>query len=143
MTIRVVRVLFKKLGIAFRVRPKAEAANKRYHGNPKHFKRLLIALPLVLLGWVAIMALVMRFSDAAPAAVALFPPPGFVENLPPDASVISKGSFYITISGDVPSMGAALYAAGAWLVLPAGLTGCLPLPSNLPRNAALPLQDRP
>jgi len=52
-----------------------------------------LIVPFILISWIAVMALVTRFSDAAPAA----------------------------------GMTAKLYDAGAWLVLPAGLTGCLPL----------------
>lgn len=100
-------------------------------------RRVFAALALVFVGWITVMALVMRFSDAAPAAVVLLPSSDFVQNLPPGAAILSANSFAITISGDVPSMGAALYKAGALLVLPAGLTGCLPLPQKI----APPLQQ--
>lgn len=92
--------------------------------------RILLILGAVFFGWITVMALVMRFSDAAPAAVAFLPQKGFVENLPENAAVIASNRLSFTVSGDVPGMGATLYKAGAWLVLPAGLTGCLPLPKT-------------
>lgn len=93
-------------------------------------KRLLLGLPLVFVAWITIMALVMRFSDAAPAAVVLFPSPEFMAALPKDVAIIAENSATISLSSDMPGFGAALYRAGALLVLPAGLTGCLPLPGQ-------------
>lgn len=61
-------------------------------------KRILAVLPIVLFAWIAVTATVMRFSDAAAAG--------------------------LTIQ-NASARTAKLYAAGAWLVLPAGLTGCL------------------
>ena len=83
----------------------------------------------LFLGWVMIMALVMRFSDAAPAAVVILPNDAFLKNLP-EAAVLARSSVSITLKDDAPGFAARLYAAGAWLVLPAGLTGCLPLPKS-------------
>ena len=74
-------------------------------------------------------ALVMRFSDAAPGAIALFPSPDFIARLPADVAIIGMGSFWIAVRHDGPNLGRSLYAAGSWLVLPAGLPGCLPLKS--------------
>jgi hypothetical protein len=91
-------------------------------------RRLAIALPLVLAGWIGVMALVMLASDAAPAAVVVFPADDFLERMP-EGAVISRTRFTLTVRSDTPGLGRALYRAGALLVLPAGLTGCLPLPS--------------
>jgi hypothetical protein len=63
-------------------------------------KRILAVLPIVLFAWIAVTATVKRFSDAAPAG--------------------------LTIQ-NASAMTAKLSAAGAWLVLSAGLTGGLPL----------------
>ncbi len=93
-------------------------------------KQLLLGLPLVLVAWIAIMALVMRFSDAAPAAIVLFPSPEFMAALPENVAVIAGNSVSVSLSSDTPGFGATLYRAGALLVLPAGLTGCLPLPGQ-------------
>lgn len=93
-------------------------------------KRLAVILPLVFIGWIAVMALVMRFSDAAPAAVVIFPPADFIAHLPEDTGILAAGPLHLTLKSTHPGFAAALYAAGAWLVLPAGLTGCLPLPGK-------------
>lgn len=89
-------------------------------------RRVLYALPFVLVGWFAIMALVMRFSDAAPAAVVVWPTNAFFRALPDDAAIIDVNGLAVTFANR-PDLAKELYAAGAWLVLPAGLTGCLPL----------------
>ena len=73
------------------------------------------------------MALVMRFSDAAPAALVLFPPKGFVKELPDGFAILGRSNIALTIVSDTKDFGAKLYDSGAWLVLPAGLKGCLSL----------------
>ncbi|MEE9387136.1 MAG: hypothetical protein V3U96_00875 [Paracoccaceae bacterium] len=93
-------------------------------------KRLLLALPLVFVAWITVMALVMRISDAAPAAVVLFPSPEFMAAMPPGTAIIAANAVSVTLRSDIPGFGALLYQSGALLVLPAGLTGCLPLPKQ-------------
>ena len=88
-------------------------------------KRWLIALPLVALGWIGTLALVMRLGGEAPAALVMFPPEGLVRALPADVSVVSSGPVSVTLRGGTDLV-ATLYALGAPLVFPAGLTGCLP-----------------
>jgi hypothetical protein len=88
-------------------------------------KPWLIALPLVALGWVGTLTLVMRLGGDAPAALVMFPPEGLVRALPPGVSVVSSGPVSLTLRGGTDLV-ATLYALGATLVLPAGLTGCLP-----------------
>ena len=88
-------------------------------------RRWLIALPLVALGWVATLALVLRLGGDAPAALVILPPVGFVATLPPGVAVVSAGPVSVTLRGGTDLV-ATLYALGARLVLPAGLTGCLP-----------------
>ena len=97
-------------------------------------RRIGLTLPAVLLGWIAVMALVMRFSDAAPAAVVVMPSKHFMSDLP-DAAVLARGRFTITLISDASGFAKKLYNAGAWLVLPAGLTGCLPLPRTATSGA--------
>lgn len=89
-------------------------------------KRGLFALPVVLFGWIAVMATVMRFTDVAPAAVVLFPSRGLMAQLPEDTSILGLSRLRLTVENATDTT-RALYDAGAWLVLPAGLTGCLPL----------------
>lgn len=84
----------------------------------------LIALPLVGLGWIGTLALVMRVAGA-PAALVILPPEGFVAGLPKGVAVVSSGPVSVTLRGG-DDLVATLYHLGAPLVLPAGLTGCLP-----------------
>ena len=88
-------------------------------------KRLLIALPIVGLGWIGILAGVMWVTGEAPAALVILPPAGLMEDLPAGTAVVSVGPYSVTLRGG-DNLVAALYRAGAKLVLPAGLTGCLP-----------------
>lgn len=88
-------------------------------------RRWLVAVPLVGVGWIGTLALVMRLSGEAPAALVILPPEGFVKALPEGVAVVSAGPISVTVQGG-EGLVAALYAAGAPLVLPAGLTGCLP-----------------
>ena len=64
-------------------------------------------------------------SGAAPAALVISPPEGMIKALPPGISITSIGPYSVTLRGGA-GLVAAFYAAGAPLVLPAGLTGCLP-----------------
>lgn len=89
-------------------------------------RRILVALPFVFAGWIAVMAVVMRFSDAAPAAVVPWPTKSFMQELPADAAIVEVNGLAVTFANRT-GLAADLYAAGAWLVLPAGLVGCLPL----------------
>ncbi len=87
--------------------------------------RIAIALPLVFAGWIGVLALVMRLSGAAPAALVILPADGLIAALPQGAAITAIGRYSITVKGDT-GLVAALYLAGARLVLPAGLTGCVP-----------------
>jgi hypothetical protein len=91
-------------------------------------RRLLLVLPLLVASWLLVLTLVMRVSDAAPGAVVMFPPEGFIAGLPADLSVVAANGFTVTLVSDTPDMARRLYDAGAPWVLPAGLPGCLPLP---------------
>jgi len=86
-----------------------------------------IAVALVLVSWIGLQLGVMYFTDTAPGAVALFPSDGFIERLPADAAIVGIGNNWIAVSFDGSGLGRKLYEAGAWIVLPAGLPGCLSL----------------
>ena len=88
-------------------------------------KRLLIALPFIGLGWIGILAGVMWVTGQAPAALVILPPADLLDHLPAGTSVVSIGPYSVTLRGG-DDLVTALYQAGAKLVLPAGLTGCLP-----------------
>jgi hypothetical protein len=93
-------------------------------------RRVLLALPLLLGAWLAVLALAMRLGAPAPAALVVLPPEGFWARLPPSVALLDQGGLGVIVrSGDPgePGLVPALYAAGARLVLPAGLAGCLGL----------------
>lgn len=87
---------------------------------------LALGLPLLLLGWVLVLALVLRLGGPAPAALVLLPPQGFWDALPAGVAILSRNALGVTVRGD-EDLVAQLYGAGAPLVLPAGLAGCLGL----------------
>lgn len=87
--------------------------------------RWLMALPVILAGWIGTLALVMWVGGEAPAALVMFPPDGFIGRLPDGVAVVSSGPISLTLRGG-DGLVATLYSIGAPLVLPAGLTGCLP-----------------
>lgn len=89
-------------------------------------KRLLLALPLVFLGWIATLAIVMRAGGEAPAAFIPFPPAALIENLPADVAITGRSHISLTLRSDAEDLPARLYQSGAWLVLPAGLEACIP-----------------
>ena len=91
--------------------------------RPRH---LALGVPLLLLGWIAVLALVLRLGGPAPAALVVLPPEGFLGALPPDVRVTARNALGLTAKGG-PDLVAHLYAAGAPLVLPAGLSSCLGL----------------
>jgi hypothetical protein len=90
-------------------------------------KTWALSLTAVLVGWFGLQLLVMRFTDAAPGAVVLFPTQDFITQLPADVAVVGGGSNWLAIKSDRPNLGQSLNTSGAWIVLPAGLPGCLPL----------------
>jgi hypothetical protein len=85
----------------------------------------------VLAGWLAVLVLVTRFASAAPAVVVvLFPGEGLLAHLPQGTAITGRSAAGVTVRSDDPDLVAQLYQAGAWLVLPAGLAGCLALPAT-------------
>lgn len=80
-----------------------------------------------LVGWVALQLGVMFFTDAAPGAMVLFPNEGFISRLPDNTGIVDIGTNWVTVTSNEPGLGRKLYAAGALIVLPAGLPGCVPL----------------
>lgn len=89
-------------------------------------RAVLLALPLVFLGWIGTLAIVMRAGGEAPAAFVPFPPANLLTELPADIAVTGRSPVSLTLRSDAPELTARLYAAGAWLVLPAGLEACIP-----------------
>ena len=91
------------------------------------WRGVLLALPLAALGWLVVTASVALLTDAAPGAVAFFPGEGFVGRLPEGAALVDVSRYAVSVASGEPGLARALYRAGALLVLPAGLPGCLPL----------------
>lgn len=89
-------------------------------------KRLLLALPILLIGWIATLAIVMRAGGEAPAAFVPFPSAALMENLPQDIAITGRSPISLTLRSEVADLPARLYQSGAWLVLPAGLEACIP-----------------
>jgi len=83
-----------------------------------------MVVPLVLVGWFGVLISVGLFSDEAPAQVVLFPSGQFMSRIPENASISSFDGWSITLASDEPNFVRQLYAAGARVVLPAGLQGC-------------------
>ena len=88
-------------------------------------RRFVLAVPVLAVCWIAVLALVLRFGGEAPAVFVPFPPADLLASLP-DAAVTSVSPISLTLRSDTPDLTQRLYAAGAWLVLPAGLEGCIP-----------------
>lgn len=82
---------------------------------------------LVVAAWLGLLALVARFSSAAPMLLVLFPGADFIAHLPQGVAVTGSSAISLTLRADDPDLAAQLYQAGAWLVLPAGLAGCVVL----------------
>ncbi|WP_170418525.1 hypothetical protein [Ruegeria atlantica] len=91
-------------------------------------RSVLVALPLLFVGWLATLAIVALLTDEAPAYVVVFPQGTLMQNMPKDVSVLAASQFSVTVASDTTEFAKSLYGLGARLVLPAGLPGCLPLP---------------
>ncbi len=89
-------------------------------------RRLLFALPILLVVWLAILAVVLRLGGAAPAVFVPFPPEDLMASLDQDISLIGASPISLTLQSESSNLVARVYAAGAWLVLPAGLESCIP-----------------
>jgi len=87
---------------------------------------LLLALPLVVVGWIAVLAVVLRVGGAAPAVFVPFPPGDLLATLSDDVSVTGASPVSLTLRSEAPGLVTRVYGAGAWLVLPAGLEACIP-----------------
>ena len=96
-------------------------------------RHLLLGVLLLLLGWIAVLALVLRFGGPAPAALVVWPPEGFLRALPPDVSVTSRNALGLTARGGRGPCGRALRgrraarAAGRARGLPGPLSRRQPL----------------
>jgi len=85
---------------------------------------LLFALPFVIMGWLGILMLVGALTNETPAHVVLFPSDDVLNNLPEDVKIMDANSWSVTVTTGSGNLPRTLYANGAYLVLPAGLSGC-------------------
>lgn len=86
-----------------------------------------LSVVAVVFGWVCLQLGVMYFTDVAPGAMAVFANEAFLARLPANMAISDIGDFWVTVASDEPALAKTLYAAGAVIVLPAGLPGCFPL----------------
>lgn len=86
-------------------------------------------ISVIAAAWLALSASVMWATDAAPGALVFFPSNQLMSNLPDETAITGGSSIMVTFSSSEPHLTRKLYAAGAWLVLPASLTGCLKPPA--------------
>ena len=93
-------------------------------------RAVFMAIPFILMGWIGVLTMVGFVSDRAPAYVVLFPSQLLLENIPESSSILATSIASITLTSDETGFARALYQSGAWLVLPAGLPGCLPQPKT-------------
>ena len=93
-------------------------------------RAVFMAFPIVLMGWIGVLTVVAYVGDGAPAYVVLFPAQNFLENIPESSSILATSIASVTLTSDETGFARALYQSGAWLVLPAGLPGCLPQPKT-------------
>ena len=84
----------------------------------------LAAASVMVIGWLSILGLVTMINDAAPAFVVLFPDAELFESLSQQTRILSATQVSVTLASDELNFARSLYAKGAILVLPAGLTGC-------------------
>ncbi len=68
----------------------------------------------------------MWWTSAAPAARVMFPSAALIQALDADMRILEHDSYSITIASELPDLSRTLYRRGARIILPAGLTGCVP-----------------
>jgi hypothetical protein len=90
-------------------------------------RRILLAAPLVALGWMAALTLPMLAGASPPAILVVLPPDDLLTRLGPDVAILAKSPVGLTLQSAEPALAQRLWAAGALVLLPAGLTGCAPV----------------
>lgn len=79
----------------------------------------------ILFGWFLALAASARFLPMSGEFLAIGPEYRIVENLGPEARILRTGNHMVVVNIAGGEAGKSLYAAGAWLVLPALANGCL------------------
>lgn len=101
---------------------KAARRNRSLARNVITHVAILLA---ILTGWFLALAASARFLPMSSEYLAIGPEHGIVENLGPDARILRTGNHMVVVSMTGGAAGKSLYAAGAWIVLPALANGCL------------------
>lgn len=91
---------------------------------PILIKRLAIGVT-VLLVWLFASAGIMVTTELAPGALVLFPGKQFASELPDHIRLLDWRDQRLVVTSEQPGYVQELYAAGAWLVLPARKNGCV------------------
>jgi len=74
--------------------------------------------------WLIVLSAVNLISSSAPAALVIFPSSMFLANLPYDTAILNSGWNWLLLESDSFDSIQRLYRAGAYIILPGGLTGC-------------------
>ena len=98
--------------------------------------RRAFVLFLIVSGWIAVMAGVMFVAEPAPAALALGGRGELLDRLPADVRMMRSSRHMLVLTSTEPGYVRRIYAAGAWLVLPALRNGCLDLRGYKRANVA-------
>ena len=89
-----------------------------------------LTIILILCAWTALAVTAARLGTFGTLMV-IAPPPDLLGSLPGDIALADGGSHVLVLRSDRPDFAAALYAAGARIVLPAGDRGCIALLEKL------------
>ncbi len=89
-------------------------------------RRILLAIPVLFAGWILVLTVVMRLGGEAPGAFVPWPSGTFIASLPEDVAITNRSAMSITLQTEQTDLTKRLYAAGAYVVLPAGLDACIP-----------------
>ena len=84
-----------------------------------------LVLLAIVSGWILVMAGSARFLPLTENYLAIGPGRAMVDNLPEDAGLLKTSSRSMVVNMAGSDAGRLLYAAGAWVVLPALPNGCL------------------
>jgi hypothetical protein len=84
-------------------------------------------MALLLMLWFAVTAAMTLFPGLTGAATVIFPSRNLMNNLPDNVSVLRWDRATASVASADPEFARRLYAAGAFMVLPARKAGCIDL----------------
>jgi hypothetical protein len=93
--------------------------------------RFFLAASVVLAVWFSMVALATLVAEPTRSVVVFAPAPDALRALAhSDALIVGGGTGYVIAQGQYAGFVRALYAGGAWLVLPALTGGCRGMPRS-------------